>query len=80
MGGGAREGCWGMIYFSTIVTSTNPCFNRGAGSTHVLVSTRGRCCFKRLVGPITSAAHCAMSAGFVIRVVSSAESVVACSL
>ena len=59
-----------MIYTSIVVTSTNPCFNRGASGACVLVSIRGRCCFKTLVRPINGAAHRALSAGLVIRAVS----------
>ena len=65
--GGAREGRCGMIYPSIVVTSTTPCFSRGAGGACVLVSIQGGCC---LVRPIAGAAHRALSAGFVIRVVS----------
>ena len=70
MGGGVREGRWGMIHSSIVVVSTNPYFNRGAGGTCVLVSIRGQYCFKTLVRPINGAAHRALSAGLVIRAVS----------
>jgi len=56
-GGGGREGRCGMIYSSTIMASTNPCFNRGATSTCVTVSTQGSCRFNTLIRPITGVAH-----------------------
>ena len=70
MGGGAREGCWGVIFSSIIMASTNPCFNRGANGTCVLVSIQGRCCSNTLVRPMTGADHRDLFAGFVVRAVS----------
>ena len=70
MAGGAREGRRSVRYPSAAVTSPNPCFNRDANCTCVLVSIQGRCCFKPLVRPINRTARPALSAGLVIRAVS----------
>ena len=70
MGGGAREGRWGVTRSSIVMASTNSCFNRGVNGTCVLVSIHGRCRFNILVRPIPGADHHTLFASFVVRAVS----------
>ena len=58
MSGRAREGRRDKIYPSISIACTNPCLNRSASGTFVLVSIRGRCRFTTLVRPIIDVAHC----------------------
>ena len=70
MGGGAREGRWGVICSSIVMASINPCLNRGANGTCVLVLIHGGCRLNTLVRPMTGADHHTLFARFVVRAVS----------